>query len=136
MLRISLVLAVSLVLASGCKPKDTGPSATAPRTTETYGERTASSGQSLDDLDRGGAPSTYGDTTADAAPTYSSATSSDEVLTPGGSRTHVVQKGDTLYSIARRYYGDGKRWREILDANSNRVKNPQSLKVGTKLIIP
>ena len=31
--------------------------------------------------------------------------------------SHVVAKGDTLYSPARRYYGDPSRWKDIYQAN-------------------
>jgi nucleoid-associated protein YgaU len=53
-----------------------------------------------------------------------------------GGRTHVVQKGDTLYKLARQYYGSEKRWKEIWEANKTRVPNKDKLEVGTKLIIP
>ena len=53
-----------------------------------------------------------------------------------GGRTHVVQKGDTLYKVARQYYGDAKRWKDIWEANKTRVPNKDKLEVGTKLIIP
>ena len=48
--------------------------------------------------------------------------------------SHVVAKGETLSSIARRYYGDSKYWKSILKANP-KVK-ADSLAVGTKLVIP
>lgn len=44
--------------------------------------------------------------------------------------THVVQKGDTLYSISRKY---GKTVQEISDANKI---DGTSIKVGQKLVIP
>ncbi len=53
-----------------------------------------------------------------------------------GGRTYVVQKGDTLYKIARQAYGDERRWKEIWNANRTRVPNKDRLEVGTKLIIP
>jgi nucleoid-associated protein YgaU len=62
-------------------------------------------------------------------------TSGDEVLAPSGSRTYVVQKGDTLSSIARKFYGDQKRWKDIHQAN-RQLTNPNKLPVGAKLIIP
>ncbi len=51
-------------------------------------------------------------------------------------RTHVVQRGETLWAIARKYYGDGRQWRKIYAANRNRVADVNDLPVGIKLIIP
>ncbi len=50
----------------------------------------------------------------------------------GGS--YVVKKGDTLYSIAKAKYGDGKAWKKIADANPG--VNPTTLKVGQTLVLP
>jgi LysM repeat protein len=52
------------------------------------------------------------------------------------STTYVVKKGDTLWNIAKKYYGDGKQWRKIMAENSDKVKNPKTLKIGTVLVIP
>jgi 5'-nucleotidase / UDP-sugar diphosphatase len=54
---------------------------------------------------------------------------------PGG-RTHVVAKGDTLYSLARQYYHDQSKWKVIWEANKGSIPNKDKLVVGTKLIIP
>lgn len=51
-------------------------------------------------------------------------------------RVHCVERGETLYSIAAKYYGDSRQWRRIITANRNRVKNERDLPVGMKLIIP
>ncbi len=51
-------------------------------------------------------------------------------------RTHVVTKDDTLYKLARHYYNDQRKWRDIWEANRNRLPNPDRLEVGLKLIIP
>ena len=48
----------------------------------------------------------------------------------------TMASGDTLSSIARELYGDGRRWRTILAANRDRVDDPRSLQVGTVLVIP
>ena len=64
------------------------------------------------------------------------ATDSDEILTPVGGEVYVVQKGDTLYRLARRFYNDQSRWREIWEANRTRLPDPNKLPVGMKLIIP
>jgi hypothetical protein len=58
----------------------------------------------------------------------------DSAEYPG--RVHVVQSGDTLFSLAERYYGNGNQWRRILQANQRRLTNPRDLPVGMKLIIP
>ncbi len=44
---------------------------------------------------------------------------------------HVVQRGETLYSIATRY---GTTWQVVAQANN--LSNPQMIYVGQKLLIP
>lgn len=51
-------------------------------------------------------------------------------------RTYVVQKGDTLSKISQKQYGTTKRWKQIYDANRDRISNINNLKVGTQLVIP
>ncbi len=51
-------------------------------------------------------------------------------------RTHVVKKGETLSSISRQYYGNPSDWKRIYDANRNRIKNRDQIRVGQRLIIP
>jgi len=51
-------------------------------------------------------------------------------------RIYVVQKGDTLYSIARKIYNDQTKWKAIYQANKDRISDPDVLKVGQKLILP
>ena len=53
-----------------------------------------------------------------------------------GSRTYVVQKGDTLFSIARKFYKSSSRWKEIRDANKAQVGEGTKLKPGETLVIP
>ena len=48
--------------------------------------------------------------------------------------SYTVQKGDTLYKIARERYGDAKQWQKIVAANPG--LSPNSLKVGQKIAIP
>ncbi len=49
-------------------------------------------------------------------------------------RTYVIRRNDTLYRIAEKYYGDGERWRWILQANPN--LNPRRLPVNEAIRIP
>lgn len=51
-------------------------------------------------------------------------------------QTYVVQSGDTLASISRKFYKSSARWKEILHANSKKIDNPAKLKVGETLSIP
>lgn len=51
-------------------------------------------------------------------------------------RTHVVRKGDTLFVLARHYYGDQSQWRRIWDANKAALPDPNRIKVGQSLSIP
>lgn len=50
--------------------------------------------------------------------------------------TYTVQRGDTLYSLAKRFYGDGKLWTKIADANKDKVHNVNAIPVGTVLTVP
>ena len=47
-----------------------------------------------------------------------------------------MQKGDTLFSLARKFYDDQARWKDIWEANRTRLPDPDRLSVGMKLIIP
>lgn len=51
-----------------------------------------------------------------------------------GEDTHVVQSGETLWSIASSRLGDGKRWSEI--AALNNIPSPYPIAVGQVLVLP
>jgi len=53
-----------------------------------------------------------------------------------GARYHTVAKKDTLYAIARTYYGDHRRWKEIYEANRSDISDPNKIRVGQRLLIP
>lgn len=55
---------------------------------------------------------------------------------PPAGRSYTIQSGDSLYRIAREFYGDGGRWKQILEANQDRIPDPQNLKVGSTIVIP
>lgn len=59
----------------------------------------------------------------------------------GLSKTYVVGKGDSLASIARKFYGSQQGNRlinitRIFEANRKQLKSPDELHVGQKLVIP
>ncbi len=49
-------------------------------------------------------------------------------------RYYTVVRGDTLWGIAKRFYGNGSRYPEI--AKANNISNPDIIHVGQKLLIP
>jgi nucleoid-associated protein YgaU len=51
-------------------------------------------------------------------------------------RTYVVQSGDSLSKISKKFYGDANSWKRIFEANKDVVKNPDLIQPGWKLRIP
>lgn len=56
--------------------------------------------------------------------------------TGGVIATHTVRKGDTLGSLAKKYYGNQADWPKIKDANKSLLKGKDALSLGMKLQIP
>ena len=52
----------------------------------------------------------------------------------GASRQYRVQKGDTLFRIAKSHYGNGNRWQQIAAANPG--LSPASLQAGATIMVP
>lgn len=49
--------------------------------------------------------------------------------------THRVKKGETLWGIAKKYYGDGNKYKLIMEANSltdTLIKTNDVLRIPTK----
>ena len=53
-----------------------------------------------------------------------------------GNQSYVVQEGDTLYSIARKFYNSPKRWKDIRDANRKKLAGGTKLQPGETITIP
>ena len=51
-------------------------------------------------------------------------------------RTYTVKKGDTLWGIAKKYYGNGAKYPTIYDANKDKIKNPNLIYAGQVLTLP
>lgn len=51
-------------------------------------------------------------------------------------KTYTVVKGDTLWAIAKKFYGNGSQYTKIASANSDKIKNPNLIYPGQVLTIP
>jgi len=49
---------------------------------------------------------------------------------------YVTKKGDTLSSLAKRFYGDDLKWKAIYEANREAIPNPNFLPLGKEVTIP
>lgn len=54
----------------------------------------------------------------------------------GGQQTYVVEKGDNLSSISKRFYGKSKFWKQIFDANRDTIENPDLIYPGQSIKLP
>lgn len=52
------------------------------------------------------------------------------------SKTVTVGDNESLWKIAEREYGDGLLWKHIYTANRDKLKNPDAVRAGMKLVVP
>jgi nucleoid-associated protein YgaU len=64
----------------------------------------------------------------------SSNSGSPSLSTSSSQKTYKVQEGDSFWSIASKMLGSGAEWEKIARANPS--VNPDSLRVGSTLVIP
>jgi nucleoid-associated protein YgaU len=84
------------------------------------------------------APVEPGDASAAAVPDTPQEQAPAAAQAPAaGARHHTVARGDTLFSLAQRYYGNRSKWRDIYAANRGALPSENSpLKIGMDLKIP
>jgi len=58
------------------------------------------------------------------------------VETPAKPTKYVVKKGDSLWRIAGKVYGNPLKWPRIYRANQDKIKNPNRIYVNQVLVIP
>jgi nucleoid-associated protein YgaU len=58
-----------------------------------------------------------------------------EIYVPG-IETARIERGDSLWKISRRTYGEGERYTLIFDANQDQIKNPDLIYPGQVLVLP
>ncbi|MFH1619412.1 MAG: LysM peptidoglycan-binding domain-containing protein [bacterium] len=86
------------------------------------------------------APGSYDDA-VDKAPSKAggaSVTESDMRDTAGFTafKRHTIERGDTLWSLARRYYSDPYKWRKIYEANISLISDPHWIYPPNEITIP
>ena len=48
---------------------------------------------------------------------------------------YEIQKGDSLWKIAQKFYGDGNKWKKIYEDNKEVIKDPDLIYPGQKIRI-
>lgn len=64
------------------------------------------------------------------------ATVAGTATVPSAQKTHKVVKGDTLYNLAKKYYGSSRYYRLIRDANKAQLGEKEILRIGQELVLP
>ena len=55
---------------------------------------------------------------------------------PKQETTYTVKKGDTLWNIAKKFYGNGSKYTKIFEANKDKIGNPNLIYPNQVLVIP
>lgn len=55
---------------------------------------------------------------------------------PDHPKTYVVEDGDTLYGISKRFYGSIQYWKQIREANKALISSDNRLRAGDTLVLP
>jgi nucleoid-associated protein YgaU len=81
-------------------------------------------------------PTQAGGPTALSANSGNQVQSQPTIAPPPASDFYTVKTGDSLYAIAKRFYGDGEYWKMIVEANRDKVGRDGSVQEGIKLALP
>lgn len=74
---------------------------------------------------------------ATPAPTPTQAPTTQVASAPRGDvRSFTVKAGQTLSDVAQELLGDRGRWREVYEANRDRIPDPDHVRAGLTLIFP
>ncbi len=53
-----------------------------------------------------------------------------------GEQTYIIEKGDTLSAVSKRFYGKAKFWRQIFEANRDTIEDPDRIFPGQSIKLP
>ena len=74
--------------------------------------------------------------TVDESGTASAEEQRDPGPTEPDLQNYTVKSGDCLWNIAKAKLGDGSRWREIYDLNTDKIENPNLIYPDQVLVMP
>jgi nucleoid-associated protein YgaU len=70
-----------------------------------------------------------------AKPDFSNVQSSASTVS-ASAQTYTVVAGDSLSKIAKHFYGNANAWKQIFEANRDKISNPDMIHPGQVLSIP
>jgi LysM repeat protein len=75
-------------------------------------------------------------TTHASTAAYASTAAKASTETKSATRTYTVEPGDSLASIAQRFYGSYNDWTALYQANKAKIANPNQIYPGELLLVP
>jgi 5'-nucleotidase len=116
-----------MAIAAGCASNKKNPQTAQPNTLQ--------SNNAVTDVAPPPAPA-VAPTPIQVEPSPAPAPSETVTPAPAGANgtAYTIKRGDTLYSIARAHYGDGKQYKKIMAANPGLT--PTHMKVGQVITLP
>ncbi len=113
-------------------PNTAQPMASAPTTVPRQGRMVGASDGPRDPMSKTPAPPASAETVRDPSGPHGSPAA---VFVPE-IRTARIERGDSLWAISRRTYGEGDRYTAIYDANQDQIRDPDLIYPGQVFVLP